>query len=125
MRSDRDSRFVFKKNLCELHLIALVCKDAFQSTCPWVITGLLYSALAVSYGELMASFRTALYEEIRATLEIRWGAPPPSAVAWRTRMLDLFMKSYSKLSRTLAVYLPNGDWRMYMDEIGINYYYSL
>ena len=97
--------------LCELHLIALVMKEAFQSLCPWAIKGILYTGLAVSIGELMGRFRKCLYDEIRATLHIKWGTPPPSATQFRTRMIKLFMRSASLLSRTMAIMLPNGDWR--------------
>ena len=97
--------------LCELHIIALILKEAFQSLVPWAITGILHTGLAVQLGEQMAKFRTCLYQEIYDTLDIKWGSPPASAVAYRTRMIKLFMQSCTKLSRVLAQCLPNGDWR--------------
>jgi len=103
------SNFIF---LCELHLIALVLKDAFQFTVPYVVQGLLYTALAVCHGEFMEKFREALYQEVLETLDILDGAPTKEAVRYRQKMIKLFMGSFSQVSVVLASCLPNGDWRV-------------
>ena len=98
--------------LCEIHLLALVFKEAFQSLYPSVVRGMLYTSLCLTEGEAMKQFRNALYIEIVTTLDIMNGAPDASAVAYRQRMMQLFMKSFSSISTALAACMPNGEWRI-------------
>ena len=97
--------------LCELHLVAIICRESLMQLAKETARGTLYTALCTSHGEQMTVFRRCLYEEIVATLDIMVGSPPPSAIEYRSRMINLFFNSFNKVNKAVVQLLPNGDWR--------------
>lgn len=96
---------------CVLHLVAPICRDALLSLRREVSRGILYTALVVSHGTAMETFRRRLLDEVVASLDMQWGVSPPSAKAHRGAMIDLFAGTAGKASSALIRLLPNGDWR--------------
>ena len=83
--------------------------------CPEAVKGLLYSALAVSTGEAMQGFRTALYWEIFETLDIMEGCPSREAVAYRDACVEPFFQKLGMCIGCRGVNPP--QWGLAQEEL--------
>ena len=77
------------------------------------ISGMIRTALAVRCGAGMQRFRKCMSEEVASRLEILNGAPPLSAVAYKRKLLQIFVRHGASVAtkRLLLWLAPNGDWR--------------
>ena len=98
--------------LCDVHLLALVF-DKTLIALDDEVSGAIRVAKALRTGLAKTKFRQCLREEIASRLEILQGTPPLDAVAYKKKVLRLFISrgAGAPMRRALLSLCPNGDWR--------------
>ena len=100
---------------CDVHTVARIFGRVF-AFCNSDITGMIQATLSLNVAGAMNNFRLAMREEILARgITLHVGTPPVAATRHRSRVLSCFASSEHGSSSvspaTLALLLPNGDWR--------------
>ena len=77
------------------------------------ISGIIHIALSLGVGSSMSRFRHCLRLEISSRWSLLHGWPPASAVAWKRRVLRMFVTHGNAIEtrQTLLALCPNGEWR--------------
>ena len=93
---------------CDAHVAATMQDKCMRGQLDWAVTGLIRVALMIK--PYMHRWQRCLAAEIEASLQVREGPPPLSAMRHRARMLHLFAGegAIGVLRWLMMSVLPNG-----------------